>query len=135
MNCLLIIIAVILLIFGIFICTKCDSNKGYFVFGPIFVVLSVLALFMSIMIAGVKDDFNTFSRKYNETKYMIETYTPEKDENLNMLYSIIGRTKTLNSDILANRKYHDNVFIGFMYNECIGNFELIEVDTTKLKIK
>ena len=133
MNCLLIIIAVILLVVGIVICIKCDTNKGYFAFGSIFVIVSVMILFFCGMIAGLKDNYDTFNRKYIETKYMIETYSANNDENLDILYNILNRAKTINSEIISNKKYCNNVFIGFMYDKNVGKFELIDIDWEKLK--
>lgn len=135
MNCLLIIIAVILFALGILICVKCNTDNKCFVFGPVFIIISVIGLFISVMVVGVRDTSDTFARKYNETKYMIDTYSYENDKNLDVLYSIINRTKILNSEILSSKKYHDNIFIGFMYSKDVGDFELIELDTTKLKMK
>lgn len=133
MNCLLVIIGILLLVIGIVILTKCDEKKSYFVFGHIFVIVSVMIIFVSGMIAALRDNYDTFNRKYIVTKYMIETYSANNDENLDILYNILNRARTINSDIISNKKYCNNVFIGFMYNKNVGEFELIDIDWEKLK--
>lgn len=127
MNCLLLIIAVIVL--TISICFVVQYNDWKEFLGCICIVLSGVVLFISFMNIALKiDTYYSFERNYKKTVYTIKTYNIENDEDLYILNTVLNAVKDLNRQIETNKKNCDNLFYGYLYNKKIGEFEPISTE-------
>ena len=133
MKCLLVIIAIVLLIVSIvgLIYKKINTPLGDI--SLVFCLISIVALFLMLILCLDKtSDVPYFIKKYNQTNYLIETYTISKDNNLVQLTELLENVEYINRKIISNRNNKDNVFIGCFYSEEIAELEFINTENLNL---
>lgn len=133
MKCLLVIIAIVLLIVSIvgLIYKKINTPLGDI--SLVFCLISIVALFLMLILCIDKtSDVPYFIKKYNQTNYLIETYTISKDNNLVQLTELLENVEYINRKIISNRNNKDNVFIGCFYSEEIAELEFINTENLNL---
>lgn len=133
MKCLLVIIAIVLLIVSIvgLIYKKVETTLGGISLG--ICLISIVTLFLTLILCIDKmSDVPYFIKKYNQTNYLIETYTISKDNNLVQLTELLENVEYINKKINSNRKNKDNLFIGCFYSKEIAELEFINIENLNL---
>lgn len=139
MECLALILGVVGVIIAItFFCInekRSSNSNGFGIAGGLLLLASLVCLMSCLMIYACSPTPTQLKRQYNQVNYLIETYDIEKDENLSQMYHILNLGGKINSEILAARKYDNNVFVGFMYKTEIAELELLKADKLTEKLK